>query len=263
MIVVGFGLVLTGWLVRYVEGPAWSVVRAAEPAWQAGVLEGAVGQGVTLGLLGGFRALAADFVWLRANLSWERREVDATRAWLRLGTTLDPRPLHFWLHGARMLAYDMPAWRIAAEGGYDRVPAARQRGIVAEHAEWGLAYLREARRFHPARAALEVEEANLHLNRRGDWAAAAAAYRMAAGQPDAPYYAARLHAELLRRQGSEAEALAWLREIYPTLPGAPGVERPAGITEREWSWRIEQATAGVVRERIRELEAKLVDEPGR
>jgi hypothetical protein len=152
---------------------------------------------------------------------------------------------------------------VASIEGYDRVPEARQRAIVAEHAEWGLAYLREARRFHPARAALEVEEANLHLNRRGDWAAAAAAYRVAAGQPDAPYYAARLHAELLRRQGSEAEALAWLREIYPTLPGAPGVERPAGMTEREWSWRIEQAMAGVVRERIRELEAKLVDEPGR
>jgi tetratricopeptide (TPR) repeat protein len=251
------GLAVTGWLWRGVEARTWAVVRQAEPAWQEGLGAAAVGQGLTLGVLGGFRALAADMVWLRANVSWERREVEATEAWLRLGTTLDSRPLFFWLQGARMLAWDMPGWRIEAEGGAAVVPGARQGAIVAEQAARGLAYLEQARRFHPDRAAVDVEVGNLQLQRRGDLAAAAAAYRAAAQRPDAPYYAARLHAEMLRRLGRDAEALAWLRETYATLPGAPGVERSPGMSEREWAWRVEQARAEDVAARIRELEARV------
>ena len=55
--------------------------------------------------------------------------------------------------------------------------------------------------------------------------------------PDAPYYAARIHAELLKRLGRPWEAYAWLRQLHPTLP--PGEEA---------------AGAKVVLGRIRDLE---------
>jgi hypothetical protein len=58
--------------------------------------------------------------------------------------------------------------------------------------------------------------------------------------PGGPYYAARLHAEMLRRAGRKAEALAWLVQLHPQLPR-----------------NDEAAAADVVLERIRELEHEL------
>ena len=73
-----------------------------------------------------------------------------------------------------------------------------------------------------------------------DLAAGAESYRRASEQPRAPYYAARLHAEVLRRQGRNAEALKWLRDLHPRLPK-----------------NDEAAAADVVLERIRDLEREL------
>lgn len=93
---------------------------------------------------------------------------------------------------------------------------------------------------HPGNPNLWVERANIELNRLQDPAAAAESYRRAWEQPGGPYFAARLHAELLRRMGRKAEALAWLKDLHPKLP--PGDEA---------------AAAPVVLERIRELEREL------
>jgi hypothetical protein len=199
-VVIG-GLAVAGSVLRVVEAPAWRELRAREPAWQLAPLEGALGQGVTVGLLGGFRALLADLLWIRAHVSWEKRDLPPTQTLLKVVTAVDPRPLYFWLNGSRIIGYDMPNWRIVAEGGYDAVPAARQRAIDAEQARVALEMLETARRFHPGRAALDIEIANVHLNRLKDNVTAAGYYRMAAGRADTPYYAARIYAELLRREG--------------------------------------------------------------
>ena len=197
-------------------------MQAEQPAWQLHAGGAAAGQGVTLGVLGGFRAITADFVWLRAHVIWETRDLPTTATLLRLCTTLDPRPLYFWLNGARIVAYDMTSWRIAAAGGYEVVPAAEQKRIEVEQAHLALQRLDEAGAYHPASADLWIERANIELNRLHDTAAAAASYRRAWEQPNAPYYAARLHAELLRRMGHTREALAWLTKLHPQLP--PGDE---------------------------------------
>ena len=72
--------------------------------------------------------------------------------------------------------------------------------------------------FHPTSPDLWIERANIELNRMHDGEAAAESYRRAWEQPGAPYYAARLYAEVLRRLGRKAEALAWLVKLHPTLP---------------------------------------------
>jgi hypothetical protein len=81
-----------------------------------------------------------------------------------------------------------------------------------------LRFLEKGVRWHGADAALYVEMANIHLRRPGGIARAAHFYRLAAEQPAAPYYAARIHAELLRELGRRREALDWLRQVYPALP---------------------------------------------
>jgi hypothetical protein len=216
-VVVGV-LALTGFGLRGVDTTLSVALRAGEPANRIGPRLAGAGQGVMLGLLGGNRAAAADLAWLRAEVLAEHRDLAGADAMLHWVTMLDPRPLYFWLNGARIMAYDMAVWRIAAAGGHERMPRGQQRTLVQEQAWRALDRLGEARQFHPASAALWIEQANIELNRLGDLAGAAASYRRAAEQPDAPYFAARLHAEMLRRLGQRAAALEWLVKLHPQLP---------------------------------------------
>ena len=212
------GLALTGAALRWMEAPLWAALRAEQPALRLGSAGAAAGQGVTLGLLGGFRAIVADFTWLRLHVIWEQRDLAATDTLLRLVTTIDPRPLYFWVNGARIIAFDMTAWRIAEAGGHEVLPAVQRDRLGAEQARLAIRLLEEAMTFHPGNAALWIERANIELNRLRDSEAAAESYRKAWEQPGAPTYAARLHAELLRRLGRKAEALVWLTRLHPQLP---------------------------------------------
>lgn len=240
------GLSLAGTLLGRIVAPTWSRAREREPALTLDSSLAAAGQGITLALLGGFRALVADAGWIRMYVLWEKRDLPGTETLLRTITTVDPRPEYFWLNGARILAYDLTAWRIAAAGGYDVVPAAEQQRIHTEQATLALKYLANAMRFHPESPELWIERANIELNAQHDLRAAAESYRRAWEKPNAPYYAARMHAELLRRAGRNAEALAWLVQLYPTLPRGD-----------------EAAAADIVLERIRQLERTLGVPPER
>ncbi|HWA29190.1 MAG TPA: hypothetical protein VG734_26300 [Lacunisphaera sp.] len=171
------------------------------------------GHGGTLAVLGGMRGVLAGCLWLRTNLAWERRDAAATTELLHLTVAADERPLAFWLNGARMIAYDFTAWRTP-----DDAPPAVRRRIVAAQSEAALAFLQRGVQARGPAAELYVEMANIRLRALGDREGAAELFRQAALQNGAPYYAARIHAELLRELGRSAEALAWLRRVEPTLP---------------------------------------------
>ena len=141
----------------------------------------------------------ADALWLRMYVLWERRDLPGTQSFIQLVTAIDPRPLYFWLNGARILANDLAAWRVEAAGGYEAVGPAMEARVNREQGTLALAHLGAAGAFHPASADVWIERANIELYRLRDLAAAAESYRRAWEQPRAPYYAARLHAELLRR----------------------------------------------------------------
>jgi hypothetical protein len=233
-------LAAAGLALRPVERPAWAEISARGAVVDAPGFEGAVGQGVVAGLLGGFRALAADFLWLKANASWEEMDLPATQTTIRAVTAVDPRPIYFWVNGSRIIAYDMPAWRIERAGGLDVVPASVQARIDEEQARVALAMLADAQRVHPDNPALTIEAANIHLRRLGDIVTAARLYREAAELPGAPFHAARIHAQLLRRLDRRQEALDWLLTVHPALP-------------RD----VPEAMPGIVLARIRELEDEL------
>ena len=52
---------------------AWRRARLALPEIGRRELEPTVGQGVLLGVLGGFRTVVADFTWIRGYVLWERK----------------------------------------------------------------------------------------------------------------------------------------------------------------------------------------------
>ncbi|HTO02050.1 MAG TPA: hypothetical protein VL069_00040, partial [Opitutus sp.] len=201
---------------------------------------------ITLAVLGGFRAIAADLVWLKSYFAWERRDVDATEPLLQLTTVLDGRPLSFWLNGARIIAFDITAWRIDAAHGVGPVPESARTRLAELQGHRALLFLQRGLAQHPHRASLWIERANIELNCLHDPSLAAESYRRASEQPDAPYFSARIYAELLRRLGRKEEALAWLVELYPRLPV-----------------HVEAAAADVVLGRIHQLEDELSIEPAK
>ncbi len=239
ILVTLFVLLLIGVVMRPVETPAWTVVKSGQSELNLEEIEGALGQGLVVGVLGGFRTILADFLWIRVNTIWERRDRTKLDAMIRLVTTLDPRPEFFWLNAARMVAYDVPNWRIREEGGYDDVPQSRQDAINLEQAEQAFVMLERAREFHPENPKLTLETAQIYLNRLKDLPHAAEWFLRASRLPDAPYYAARIHAELLRRMGQDREAYEFLKDLYQQLPNDPYAQK------------------NIILERIRDLEASL------
>lgn len=234
------GLFVAGMVLRPLEDPAWTKVRASQPSLRLESIKDALGQGVTVGLLGGFRAIVADFFWIRTNYVWEKYDIPATQTSIKLVTAIDPRPTYFWLNGSRMIAYDMPNWRIDKAGGYDKVPETVKRRFDLEQSSIAIRYLNEAFGFHPEDPLIRLEIANVYLNRLKDVSTAAGHYAKAAEHPDAPFYAARIYAELLRRLNRNNEAYDYLKEVYKKIPKDNA-----------------QAMSEVVLERIRELEEEL------
>jgi hypothetical protein len=233
-------LAATSLALRPLEGPAWDEVRARGMGIDAPGIESAVGQGVVAGLLGGFRALGAEFLWLKVNSEWEEKNLPATETAIRAVTAIDSRPVYFWINGARMIAYDMPNWRIERGGGFDVVPLTVRTRVDEEQARIALEMLADARQVHPESAELVIEVANIYLRRLHDITTAAQLYRQAAELPGAPFYAARIHAELLRNLGRRQEAHVWLVHLHQTLP-------------RD----VPEAMPEVVLARIREIEDEL------
>ena len=233
-------LLFLGWLTRPLEAPAWKRVQAGQPALNLAGIESAVGQGIIIGALGGFRAIIADFLWLQTHTVWQDGERAKLDSMIRLVTSIDPRPLVFWVMSARMIAYDVPHWRIREEGGHQEVPVWRQEAIAREQAEQAFAHIRRGLKFHPHHPELYLEIGKIYLNRLEDPAAAAPWFLRASQQPGAPYYAARIYADLLRRQGKNAQAYDFLQGLFLRLPD----DEP-------------YAQKGIVLERIRELEETL------
>lgn len=238
--VVVAGLAVAGLLGDGLTNRVWNESQRKEPEFAAEDFDAVIGQGVTLALLGGFRAITADFLWLANNLAWEQRDLPKTQTMIKAVTAIDPRPLYFWINGARMIAYDMPVWRIEEASGQSPVPAHVSRRIDREQATVALNYLEKGLRHHPGNPFLYLEIANIHLRRLGDVETAAHFYRLAAERPGAPHYAARIHGELLRRLGRPQEALGWLRQVHTHLR----MDDP-------------MALPNIVFQRIRELEDEL------
>ncbi len=232
-------LALTGLLTRPIEGYAWKIVKSGQPEMNLEGIEDALGQGLIVGVLGGFRAIIADFLWIRTNTIWENRDRVKLDTMIRLVTTIDPRPDFFWINGVRMVAYDVPNWRIQEEGGYFKLPKSRQQQIDLEQAEQAFELLETAREFHPEKARYYMETGQIYMNRLKNNLKAAEWFLIASKKPDVPYYVARIYAELLRREGKEKKAYEFLKQLYRELPDEPLAQKP------------------VILDRIREIEIAL------
>jgi len=234
-----FGL---GMATSPLQDKVWGEVKSTQPEMDLSDVEEALGQGVVIGLLGGFRTLIADFVYLRASFYWEKRDRPNTEALLTLTTAIDPRPMWFWLNAARIISYDIPVWRIREKGKWEDVPEAYRDHIYEEQVARTMALLDRAEKFHPNDIRIPLERARIYYDKTKNYEQAAKYYKQVTEMPDAPYYAARIYANALEKIGRPYDAYYFLRNLYPTLP--PSEVEPAASRE-------------VVLERIREFEEYL------
>ena len=143
--------------------------------------------------VGGYGTFAADCLWLQTNLAWETQDEGRVRRLIDFTVTADPHTPYYWLNGARMLAYDLPAWQCQRE---PTAPLAVHVRFRTKGAVDALLLLERGQKWHGKSAVLHLEMANICLYALGDHSRAAEHYRMAAEQADAPDYAARLYARL-------------------------------------------------------------------
>jgi tetratricopeptide (TPR) repeat protein len=199
-------LVVTGVAATPLQETAWNQVKSRQPDLNLADFKDSVGQGMVLGLLGGFRNVMADAVWLRRYYFWEKRDLPNTEALIDLATTLDPRALEFWDNGSANIAYDIAAWRFYDER---HAPPAVLDSIKREQAERALRFLDRGLVFHPNNPTLLRDKALIYQFRLNDLPTAADQYRIAAEAPGAPSFLGRIYVELLRQLG---------RNIYFHLP---------------------------------------------
>jgi hypothetical protein len=74
---------------------SWSKIRMSIPEMGKKEIEPSLGQGVLLGILGGFRTVVADGAWIRSYVLWERRDRAGCEALMRTSCLLDPRARFF------------------------------------------------------------------------------------------------------------------------------------------------------------------------
>ena len=217
----GAGIILLWALAIILRGPNWGV-RADEASHRPEKFKNTV----TGAFLGGLRPTVANLTWVQVYGHWERHDPAALEQAVGWVLRLAPENRLFWVQSARMFAYDVPRWEARAALGPGFHPPEAVQPFRLAGARRALLYLDEAVAFFPEDPVLEVERALLHLNVTGDLAAAAAAFRAAWEAPGGPYFAARLHGELLRRLGRAGEALAWYEALLPQLPeDAPAAQR--------------------------------------
>lgn len=182
-------------------------------------------------VLGGFRTVLADLVWIQTYRAWERRAL--AEVWQGIEWTLDlhPENLFFWIQSARMVGYDFPRWEVDPRrpAGFRRFPnleAARK-----HYGKEALKLLGEAARLHPQHPGPPLEAALLQRHLLGNLDAAAALFKRAATLPGAPVFAAIAHGETLILLGRSQEAIRWFETLLQVLPAKAYSSEVAAIRE--------------------------------
>jgi hypothetical protein len=170
-----------------------------------------VGQTAFAAVLGGFRSVIADLLFIDAHAAWERTDWTHLLLRLRQATELQPHAIMFW---------DMAGWHmawnasIAAEEDTSKPAALRQRSS-REYIELGRDFLSRGIANNPQQPQLYEARARLYRDRLHDHLHASADFYKASRLPDCAAYDERFSAyELSYCEGDERDAYERLRALY-------------------------------------------------
>lgn len=180
-------------------------------------LAGGLGQGITLAALGGYRSVAANFVWISMYGDWRYRMKSDVLEKMELAVALNPDSLYFWIDGSRIIANDMPVWQVGEASMATLFEDEVGIAIRKAYGEQALRFLGRA----PDRLAEEipmiVEKGAVCWQRLGDLDRALVYFEKAVANEAVPNYVCRVYAELLAKNGRMSEACEYLEKHYEGL----------------------------------------------
>jgi hypothetical protein len=170
-----------------------------------------VGQTAFIAILGGFRSVVADLLFIDAHFAWER--VDWSQLLLRLQqvTMLQPHVTMFW---------DVAAWHMAwnastAASNDASLSLAGRKRLQNEYIELGRNFLERGIANNPKNPQLYEALARLYRDKLNDHAWASENFLKASRLPNCAAYDERFAAyELSYCEGREREAYDRLRALY-------------------------------------------------
>jgi hypothetical protein len=170
-----------------------------------------IGQSAFIAVLGGFRSVIADLLFIDAYSAWERTDWTFLLLRLRQATELQPRAILFW---------EMAGWHMAWNAGTaaleddSKSPAARRR-LQHDYLELGKDFLVRGIAHNPEKPELYEALARLYRDKFHDHARAAENFEKASRLPGHHSYDERFSAyELAECEGREREAYDRLRALY-------------------------------------------------
>jgi hypothetical protein len=170
-----------------------------------------IGQTAFVAVLGGFRSVIADLLFIDAHAAWERTDWPQLLLRLRQATELQPHTIMFWDVAGWHMAWNAS---IAAENDESQSPTARQRSS-REYIELGRDFLNRGIANNPQKPQLYEALARLERDRLHDHAGAAENFYKASQLPGCAAYDERFSAyELSWCEGKEREAYERLRALY-------------------------------------------------
>jgi tetratricopeptide (TPR) repeat protein len=202
-----------------------------------------LGQGLTIGVLGGLRSVVADFVWIRATIDWQNEDWFDMMACIKICTTLEPRAPVFPTMGG----WDL-AWNASIVGAEQDITQSDPMKRLKASRFWidrGLEVFKRGIENNPGYWRLWYYAGLCYDQRLKDYDNAAYYYQKASEVPGAPIYIERFSAIMFDRQHGKDPEKAYPRwkALWEKLTPE---ERTQKIHEPD---RIEKE--------IRELEEKL------
>jgi tetratricopeptide (TPR) repeat protein len=201
-----------------------------------------LGQGLTIGVLGGLRSVVADFVWLKVTVDWENEDWFDMMACIKICTTLEPRAPIFSTMGGWELAWNAS---IGSESDITQKDPMKRLKASRFWIDRGLDVFKRGIENNPDYWRLWYYTGLCYDQRLHDYDNAAYYYQKASEVPDAPIYVERFSAIMFDRQHGKDPEKAYAR--WKTL-----WER---LTPEERTQKIHEPDR--IEKEIRELEDKL------
>lgn len=177
----------------------------------------AVGQGVALAALGGFRGLAANVLWFQVTEAWEKCDWARLRSRVEMAVQLQPRVPFFWEMGAWHLAWNAS---LAAEGD-TALPLFQRKAEAQQRLEEGQRLLERGVLLIPESADLWMYLGDLHWQRTHDYLKAGYYYEEGSHRWNAPPYAKRLAGFAYEKSGNDQAAYDYYMRLWNSVKEHP------------------------------------------
>ncbi|NJK91612.1 MAG: hypothetical protein HC904_07185 [Blastochloris sp.] len=202
-------------------------------------LRDSLGQGMTLAALGGFRGVAANFLWLSVTTAWEEQQWTRLRALAEMVVLLSAEGVFFWENAGWHMAYNASVSAERFSGDAERGEGPRMRNVESMHwIKQGIELYERGIRAIPEKPKLYEMLALLYQQRLQDHEKAAHYFELASQKEGAPVYLERFAGFALEKAGEREKAYAhWVKLWQSSEEHGPG--------PRRW---------GMIEERIRKLE---------